>query len=416
MRAIVYDVKALGWVTCRWLRMLWPGCLVSGLNGVSLREIATPELPGEDWVLVRTRLGGICGTDISLLQQKQPADSILQAYGSMPMLLGHENVGEVAEVGEKVDRGWIGKRVCVEPTLSCAVRGIAPQCPRCEAGEFGACENFGAAGEGTSKLPAGTSIGYNRQTGGSYGEYFAAHGSQLVEVPAEIPDEQAVLTDPAACGVHAVLRADLRNAKHVLVYGSGAIGLSAAAGLRAAGYEGRIDILGRGRKAKELVSRMKQVEWISPPNSQNERFSYIAQRTGGRVQRVRFGNRMLDGGYDIVIHCLGSGRSLEESLKWTRARGQVVLAGTGHGGGADLTPIWCRELQVIGAYGRQQEYIAGGRIGTYELVLQWMAEGKLDLRGYLTHRFGLEEYRKAFQIAMHKSRYDAVKVCFDFRS
>ena len=417
MKALVYQVNPAGWGLCWVLKRAWRGCLFTRLNGLRLAEVPRPELPGEEWVRVRTLLGGICGTDLAILQQKAPANSILQAYSSQPMVLGHENVGVVEEAGSAVERSWAGRRVCVEPTLSCVVRGIEPACRSCRAGQFGACENFGAAGEGRWGLPAGTSIGYNRVTGGSYGEYFVAHASQLVAAPEGLSDEELVLTDPAACSLHAVLRSDWRGARQVLVYGSGAIGLTAAAGLRAVGYEGRIDLAGRGAAGAGWVKRLG-VKWLALPGDAAGRFAAVAESTGGgegRVRRSRFGNRMLDGGYDIVFECLGSRQSINEGLKWARARGQVVLLGTGHGGRVDLTPLWFRELTVVGAYGRQVEDWDGRRVGTYPLVHELMRAGKLDLRGLVTHRFRLEEHRRAWATAAAKGRRGALKVVFDFR-
>ncbi len=415
MRAITYSVNPIGWATCKWLHHVWRGCLVSPLNGLTLREIPDWPLPGGDWVRVRTRLGGICGSDVAILAQKQPPNSILQEFSSMPFVLGHENVSVVEEVGPAVDESWVGRRVCVEPTLSCGPRGIDPPCPRCEAGEFGACENFAADGQGESGLPPGTSQGYCRATGGAHSESFVAHVSQLVPIPEGIPDELAILTDPIACSVHAVLRAEPGQARQVLVYGAGVLGLGIIAALRALDYTGRIDALDRAKYLAAHASRLGADEFIRLPAKRGERFSEMARRTGATVQRVRFGNHMLSGGYDVVFDCVGSRESIDESLKWTRARGKVVFVGTGHGGGADLTPIWFRELNVVGAYGRQLEHCNGRRVGTYQLVHEMMEQGKLPVGELLTHTFPLAEYRKAYTVSMNKGASEAVKVVFDFR-
>jgi len=364
---------------------------------------------------VRTLLGGICGTDLAILAQKQPPDSILQAFSSMPMGLGHENVAVVEEVGPGVDASWRGRRVCVEPTLCCEARGIDPPCDRCRAGEFGACERFADDGGGAAGLPPGTSIGYNRATGGSFGEYFVAHRSQLVPVPEGLSDELAALTDPVACALHAVLRADVAAARQVLVYGAGVLGLAAIACLRAAGCSGRIDALDCQAYLEAPARSMGADEFLRLPRGRAERFAEVARRTGATVQRARFGRYMLSGGYDVVFDCVGSPQSIDEALKWARARGQVVLVGTGHGGGVDLTPIWFRELDVRGAYGRQSERWAGRRVGTYALVHEMMGEGKLDVACLLTHTFRLREYKRAFDVALHKGRHGAIKVAFDFR-
>ena len=416
MQAIVYDVKPLGWVTCKWLSHFWPGCVHSRLGGVSLRDVPPPPLPGDEWVRVRTLLGGLCGTDLAILAQKQPPDSLLQAFSSMPMGLGHENVAVVEEVGPAVDKAWVGRRVNVEPTLSCVPRGIDPPCERCAAGEFGACENFGDAGEGTAKLPPGTSIGYNAATGGSFGERFVAHVSQLVPVPDALSDEQAVLVDPLACSLHAVLRADLARKRRVLIYGAGVLGLGAIAALRATGFAGTVHALDRADYLQPLAKRLGADEFLRLPARSAERHARIAELTGSAVRRARFGNRTLSGGYDVVFDCVGSRGSLNESLRWTRSRGQMVMVGTGHGGGVDLTPIWFTELTVLGAYGRQMEHVGGRRVGTYQLVHELVAAGKLMTDGLLTHTFPLGEYRRAFDVGLHKHRHQAVKVAFDLRA
>ncbi len=415
MRAIVYDIKPLGWLACKLLRPVWPEGFSSRLGGLAMRTVPEPPLPGDDWVRVRTRLAGVCGTDLAIFRQKQPPDSILQAFSSLPAVFGHENVGEVVETGPAVDDAWLGRRVCVEPTLCCRPRGIEPPCEPCSRGAFGACENFGAAGEGRYRLPAGTSIGYNAATGGGYGENFVAHESQLVPVPDEMPDEVAVLTDPLACSLHGLLRADLSRVESVLVYGAGVLGLGAIGCLRAMDFRGRIDALGRGGPAERLAARLGADEYFTLPADRDERFRQIARRTGAREHRVRFGNRMLSGGYDMVIDLVGTAGSMEESVKWTAARGQVLAIATGSGGRIDLTPVWFRELTVVGVYGRQIEDFRGRKIGTYQAVHELILEGALDPSGLLTHTFAPDEYREAIRTAGQKRRSGALKVAFDWR-
>ncbi|MBN1437114.1 MAG: alcohol dehydrogenase catalytic domain-containing protein [Sedimentisphaerales bacterium] len=413
--ALVYNVSPIGWATCKWLSKIYPPCLFSKINGISLRNIPTPQLPADDWVRVRTLLGGICGTDLAIIAQKQPPNSILQCYSSMPMLLGHENLAVVESVGPKVDPEWIGRRVCVEPTLGCQARGIQPPCPPCTQGAFGACENFSDNASGSAQLPPGTSIGYNNRTGGSYGSHFVAHQSQLIPVPDSISDEQAVLTDPAACALHAVLRADLKDVQQILVCGAGVLGLAIIACLRAIGCTARIDALDRGGYLKNLACQLGADKFLLPPKNKTARFELIAQQTKARIQRSRFGNLMLDGGYDIVFDCVGSTQTINESLKWTAARGQFIMVGTGHGGKLDLTPIWFRELSIKGAYGRQFENYNHKTINTYALVHELITAGKLDLTPLLTHRFSLNQYRQALNVAINKAKHQAIKVAFDFR-
>ncbi len=111
----------------------------------------------------------------------------------------------------------------------------------------------------------------------------------------------------------------------------------------------------------------------------------------------------------------GTPSAVEESLKWTRSNGQVLFVGTGHGGAIDLTPIWFTELRIKGVYGRGLDRLGDKTATTYELVHDLMLAGKLDVERMLTHKFPLDEYRKAFSTASGKSDHDAIKVAFDFR-
>ena len=415
MKAIAYQVRPLGWLLCKAMGTFWPRCRLSRVAGLSLREVPVPALPTDEWVLLRTLMGGICGTDLAVLAQKQPVDSILQAFSSMPMLLGHENLACVEAVGPAVDGDWVGCRVCVEPTLCCRVRGIDPPCRQCRAGRTGTCENFGASGAGEAGLPAGTSIGYNSRTGGAFSEYFVAHSSQLVAVPQELSDELAVLTDPAACALHAVLRADLSGARQVAVLGAGVMGLATMACLRATGYTGRIEAIEPARYLEPLARQLGADAFLSLPPDARERIEAVAKATGGRVVRSRLGNAMLLDGYDVVFDCVGGEQSFNESLRWAAGGGQVVLVGTSHGGAVDLTGLWFKELRVFGAYGRGEENTAGRKVETYRLTHELMRAGKLDLAPLLTHTFALSDYRLALAVAMNKPRHHAVKVALDFR-
>jgi threonine dehydrogenase-like Zn-dependent dehydrogenase len=82
--------------------------------------------------------------------------------------------------------------------------------------------------------------------------------------------------------------------------------------------------------------------------------------------------------------------------------------------GIDWTPIWLKELKVTGSFCSSTENHRGRSIRTYQLALDLMKEGRLDLSPLLTHRFRLEEYKKALDVLFHKERNQAVKVAFSW--
>ena len=414
MKGLVYDLSPVGWATCKWLRLFWPGCLRGRLNGLSVRELPDPPLPGDDWVRCRTLLGGICGSDLGVIMQRQPPDSLLQSFSTFPCVLGHENVSIVEEVGPAVDDSWVGKRVTVDPGLSCRVRGVDPVCSSCADGQYGACQSFGPGGEGSTGLPPGSCLGYCGPLGGAWGEQFVAHRSQLFEPPPGMTNRQAILTDPLACSLHAVLRTDLSRAEHVCIYGSGILGLGIIWALRATGWGGKVDLIGRHPHQAEQAEAFGVDEVLHLPRSKRARFEFIAERTSGRVSRARFGNYMLSGGYDVVFECAGRGSTVEESFKWTRSGGQVVLVSTGHGRGTDLTSVWFSELTVRGVSGRAEEDYRGRRVHTYTLAQELMLSGVADVASLLTHTYPLADYKSALATTAKKRTHRSIKVAFDF--
>ncbi|MGH3055497.1 MAG: alcohol dehydrogenase catalytic domain-containing protein, partial [Gaiellaceae bacterium] len=158
-------------------------------SALSYTDIPEPALRGDRWVRVQTQLSGICGSDMSALFLKGATDSPLTPFVSFPMVLGHEIVGSVVEVGAQVRRVQVGQRVVINPMLSCAPRGIEPACSSCATGEFSLCHNFA---EGA--LPPGMLIGSNNAVNGGYAPALAVHESQCIAVRVCVWQLHAVLT------------------------------------------------------------------------------------------------------------------------------------------------------------------------------------------------------------------------------
>ncbi|MGB9626426.1 MAG: alcohol dehydrogenase catalytic domain-containing protein, partial [Phycisphaerae bacterium] len=231
MKALTFDIHRIRWPLCKAAGWLTPRAFWSPLSGLRLRDVPTPPIwtargkpggPDGRWVRLRTILGGICGTDIAAVFQRTHPANILRVMTRFPVTLGHENVSVIEEVGEAVSDWRPGRRVVVEPSLSCAVRGIRPPCGPCREGCFTLCERFLDPGE--CGLPPGMMIGWNSFTGGSWSREFVAHASQLYAVPDFLSDEEAAVVDPIASAVHAVLRRRPADDEQVLVIGGGIIG------------------------------------------------------------------------------------------------------------------------------------------------------------------------------------------------
>jgi L-iditol 2-dehydrogenase len=413
MPALVYDVHPVQWTICKAAGWFAPRVFWSRMGGLRLREVPVPGLPTPRWVRLRSVLGGICGTDLAAVMQRSHPASILQVFSSRPAVLGHENVAVVDEVGPEVS-GWSrGDRVVVESALSCVPRGIEPVCPNCTAGRFTLCDNF--RHPGPAGLPIGSMIGWNSFTGGSWSPYFVAHESQLHRVPDDTGDEAAVLTDPVAGALHAVLLRRPEDHETVLIIGAGLLGMSVAACIRALGIRCRVAALARHERQADVMRRFGTDEIILSGRSdrQAERYGKVAERVGGTVVPSRFGHQAFIGGFDLVYDCAGSGASLTDAMKFARAGGMVVEVGTSNISLVDTAPLWFDELTLIGANGRAIERYDGRQVHTYEIVFELLQQRRLDLSGLLTHRFRIEQYREAFAVLTDRRRSGAIKVAFE---
>ncbi len=413
MQALVYTVKPVRWTVCKVLGWLTPKVFWSSLGTLRLRPVDVPHLPGPDWVRLRTVLGGICGTDVAAIMQRGHPASILQAFSSLPALLGHENVAIVEQVGGEV-AGWQpGDRVVVEPTLSCVPRGMQRLCRSCEAGRFTLCENYR-----TGPLPVGSMIGWNSFTGGSWGPHFVAHASQLHRVADTIDDEIAILTDPMAGALHAVLKRTPLDSETVVILGDGLIATGVAACIRALGCRCRLLAVAHQQRRTEILRRfgVDEVIVVGRRAPQAVRYGRVAGLVGGVVIPTKFGHQAFIGGADLVYDCVGTGQSLTDAMKYARAGGTVVEVGTSQITLVDTAPLWFDELTVTGTNGRAIERYQGRSMHTYEVVFELIREGRLDLNGLLTHRFRVEQYREAFNTLIASHRTGAMKVAFEHPS
>jgi L-iditol 2-dehydrogenase len=407
VKAIQFDLKIPRYALGLALKRAYPPVLWSQLSCLSLRELPEPILPNPHWVKIKTRLGGICGTDMQLIQLN--SSPTLSALGSFPFTLGHENTGTIAEVGREVGGFSIGDRVVAEPTLWCKPRGFSDLCGPCSRGEIQLCERLK---EGD--IAPGVEIGYCRDTGGSWGEYYLAHESQLVRVPDRVSDENALLLEPFAVGLHAVLSNRPRDDETVLVIGAGVIGLGILAALRGTGSKARIVVLAKHGIQKEMARRYGADQVIAVSRG-SDYLAQFAEALGAKVLNPIIGKRFLFGGAETVFECVGKSDTLDDALRMAGPRGRVVLVGLpSFPRGVDWTSIWMKELDIRGSLTYGYDIFQGHRKRTFELALDLMTCGRVDLSPLLTHRFPLQDYARAFQLLSGGGRGRVVKATFEF--
>lgn len=381
------------------------GSLATGPFGVmQLRDVPEPKLPTPRWVRIKPILSGICGSDLaSITAEGSPFFAPLTSF---PFTFGHEVVGRVVEVGSQVTSVKVGQRVVIEPALHCGVRGITPPCGPCQAGAYGNCVNV-LHGD----ISPGIQTGYCRDTGGGWSNSLVAHEVQVHPVPDGVSDEEAVLIEPFACALHAVLSTEYSVPSTVLVMGCGTMGLLVIAALKVLNSPAKIIALVKYRHQEDLAQQLGATT-IALANRLS--LAQLCDITGATQHHAEIGPPTILGGFDVVFDCVGSPRSLDDALRLTRARGTTVLVGMpAIPKTVDWTTIWYKELQVRGVYAYGVEDHEGQRVRTFELALRFLAEKRVNLAPLVTHRFPLIQYREAVRIALLTGQHRSVKTVFD---
>lgn len=415
MQALQYEFNVPRYLLARGLGRHFPSLYYGPLSCLRLVERAEPRPPGEGegWVALRTRLAGICGTDLATLAGKvSPA---LSPFSSFPAVPGHEILAVVEGpagrdgVAHLADGLRPGQRVVVDPSLGCAARGL-PLCPGCQEGLPYRCER---TAEGS--LPPGMILGFCRDLPGGWGERLVAPASQLHPVPDTIPDERAVLVEPLAVSLHGVLRRPPAADERVLVIGGGTVGLTTVAALRLLEPAADVSAAVRYSFQAELAGALGAHHLFRGAGSRpvEEAARKVAR---ARAHRALLGPPTLTGGFDRVYDCVGSPQTLELALRVTRAGGSVTLLG-----GAWLAPrvdwtfVWAREVAVVGSAGYGTESYRGEKLHTFDLALRLLeAHPELPLERLVTHRFPLRAYQDALRVAFGHRTHRSVKVVFTF--
>jgi threonine dehydrogenase-like Zn-dependent dehydrogenase len=401
MLALEYYYSIPRYLLTKALSTFFPRRFFPWVVPLRLRDIPFTK-PHPDWVVLRPRLCGICGSDLNLLRGEE--SYLLEPYASFPCILGHEVVAEVLEA--PADSGFApGDRVAVEPLLACQSRGVAP-CRFCAQGNYNLCEQF-TEGE----LPPGVTLGFTHQAIGGMAERMAAPAHNLFRLPPDLPDETAVLTDSLASALQPVLDHFPLDTATVVIYGAGIIGQQLLRSLRALGSEAHLVVVARypfqGRLAEiggaDLV--------LLKPNRRE-----LGEALGCKFLPTTLGGGNLECGADYFFDCVGNQDSLQSGLLVLKGRGTLVLVGTaGKVGKVDVSSIWFRELRLTGSAMYAYGLFRGQTVRTYQMAVDLLARSDFPLAGLLTHTFPLSQYQQAFQTALDKPHYKSIKVAVDLR-
>ena len=302
------------------------------------------------------RAVGICGSDLQMNAHKTEPDAVPA---------GHEVAGEIAEVGEGVDPSLRGRRVTVENIgqgLACT------QCWYCRIGQFIQCQNKGA------------------NEGGGFAEYMKRRAIGCYPLPDTLSWEEGALVEPLAVSVHGVRRGRLKGAETVVVLGAGNIGLTAVAAARALGA-GKVLVTARHPHQADMAKRLGADDALAPDGPALH--DAVGDATDGR-------------GADLCIETVGgeSETALRQAIDVTRKQGRIVVLG---GYRRPITLDWAdpliKEHTIIFSICYS---VLDGR-HDFEIAIDLMESGRVELAQMVTHRFPLKEAQQAFETAYDKS-------------
>jgi threonine 3-dehydrogenase len=314
--------------------------------GIWLTNVEAPE-PGHNDLLIKIRKTAICGTDMHIYHW----DEWSQKTIPVPMVVGHEYVGEVVGMGQEVRGFAIGDRVSGEGHITCG------HCRNCRAGRRHLCRNtYG--------------VGVDRQ--GAFAEYLVIPALNAFKIPANISDDLASIFDPFGNAVHTALSFDLVG-EDVLITGAGPIGIMAAAVARHAGAR-HVVITDINDYRLQLAEKMGATRAV---NVSKEKLPDVMKEIG------------MSEGFDVGLEMSGVPVAFRDMLSCMNHGGKIAMLGIPSGEMAiDWSQVIFKGLIIKGIYGREM-------FETWYKMASLIQSG-LDLSPIITHQFGIEDFQKGF--------------------
>ncbi len=314
--------------------------------GIWMQDVPEPTMgPGD--VLIKIRKTAICGTDLHIYNW----DDWSQATIPVPMTIGHEFAGEIAEVGAEVDDFSVGDRISGEGHIVCG------HCRNCRAGREHFCRDT-------------RGVGVNRP--GAFAEYLTIPAHNAYQLPESLPDDIASLLDPFGNAAHTARAFDLVG-EDVLITGAGPIGIMAGAIAKKVGAR-HIVITDINPYRLELAAAM------GIPHTIN-----VTERDLASVM-TELGMKE---GFDVGLEMSGNPKAFNDMLGVMIHGGKVAMLGISSGPvSLDLNQIVFKGLTLKGIYGREM-------FETWYKMIALIEEG-LDLSPIVTHRYAVDDFQAGF--------------------
>ena len=316
--------------------------------GLWLEDVERPA-PGEGEVLIRVHKTSICGTDLHIHRW----DAWAQSTIPVPMVIGHEFMGEIAALGPGVGGLQVGQRVSGEGHITCG------HCRNCKGGRREFCHNH-------------ISIGVTRQ--GAFAEYVVLPALNVFIVPTHIDDDVAAVLDPLGNATHTALRYDVVG-EDVLITGAGPIGIMAAAIVRHIGAR-HVVVTDVNRYRLDMAAKHGASRVVDVSHEQVASTMTELQMTEG---------------FDVGLEMSGAEAAFNEMIDVMNHGGRIAVLGIPSGPMTlDINDVIFKGLEIQGIYGR--------RIFETWYKMAAMLQSGLDVGSIVSHRMPAERFEEAFDI------------------
>ncbi len=324
---------------------------LTGIREMAVREAPTPKVTKDNDVLLKLAVVGVCGSDVHYYRTGRIGEQVVE----YPFIVGHECSAIVAEIGKAVERVRIGDEVAVDPAIVCH------QCDQCLSGRENTCREL-------------RFLGCPGQLEGCLCEYMVMPEDSVYPTAGKVTLEQAVLCEPLSIGVYAVRQSQVASNARIAVLGAGPIGLSV---LLAAQYQG-IETLYASEKLAERENYAVQAG-----------AQYVANPEREDVIQALMGQSPM--GYDAVYECAGEQETIDQGIELLKPGGKLMLVGI---------PELERISLVISRMRRKELTLINVRRqnNCVQAALDMVASGQVNVDFMITHRFGLEQTQRAFDL------------------
>jgi len=317
-------------------------------KGVWLEEVPMPVM-GADDVLIKIMKNAVCGTDLHIYEWNRWAQDTIKT----PMTIGHEYVGVIVDKGVNVKDLTIGQRVTGEGHTYCG------HCRNCRRGKLHVCEH---------------SIGVGVNRDGAMAEYLSLPATNVIVLDPRIPDDIAAIMDPFGNATHTAFSFPLLG-EDVLITGAGLIGSLATAITRFAGAR-YVVVTDINDYRLELARKLGATLTVN--SSRGEKVTDAMKHLNIK-------------GFDVGLEMSGAPQAFNEMLDTMYNGSSIALLGIlPDGAGVNWSKVIFKALTLQGVYGRQMWE-------TWYKMQQMLIAG-IDISPIITHRYGIDDYQKAFDV------------------